>query len=188
MRTYFRLVLALILFASIPAAAQSGSPFPVTLEKQLASRATNFTEVSLDKNMLNFASKFLDGKGGKDGDEAEVKRLISKLDGIYVRTYEFDKPGQYTPEDLEGIRKQFANPVWSSVVRGRSRNGEGDTDVYLKMVNNEIQGMFVLDAEPKELNFVYISGPIRTEDLSELSGNFGIPKVGKLASGKEAGK
>ena len=36
-------------------------------------------------------------------------------------------------------------------------------------------GQAILDAEPKELDFVYISGPIRPEDLKDLSGNFGIP-------------
>jgi hypothetical protein len=177
MRIYFRLALALIFFGSLSAIAQNSSPFPVTLEKELASRATNFTEVSLDKNMLNFASKFLNGK---DGDDAEVKRLISKLDGIYVRTYEFDKSAQYTAQDLDVIRKQFTGSIWSSMVRSRSRSGEGDTDIYVKLVNNEIQGMFILNAEPKELDFVYISGPIRAEDLSELGGNFGVPKLGKF--------
>jgi hypothetical protein len=182
-RLLLALVTSLLLAWPLSAASQSSSPFPVTLEKDLAARAVNFTEVSLDKNMLAFASKFLDSK---KSDDAQVRRLIEKLDGIYVRTYEFDKAGQYSEAELEAIRHQFSSPVWSAMVRGRSRGADGDTDIYVKLVNNEIQGMFILNAEPKELDFVYISGPIRPEDLSELSGNFGVPKLGK--TGKESDK
>ena len=65
------------------------------MEKELAARASDVTEVTLDKNMLGFASKFMNGK---DKDEAAVRQLIQGLDGIYVRSYEFDKEGQYSME------------------------------------------------------------------------------------------
>src|SRR5271170_4237648 len=60
--------------ASAPSGGQaSGLPLPPPVEKELASRAANVTEVTLGKNMLAFASKFM---GDKDDDEAETKRLI----------------------------------------------------------------------------------------------------------------
>jgi Domain of unknown function (DUF4252) len=162
---------ASVLGAGLPAAAQSPqAPFPVTLEKQLAERASNYTEVSLDKKMLVFASRFMNDK-----DDEEGKRIVEKLNGVYVRSYEFDKPGQYTAADLDAVRRQFDSPEWSSLVKTRSRDGSDDADIYMKVVNDEVEGMFILDAESKELNFVYISGPIRPEDLKDLSGNFGIP-------------
>ena len=71
--------LLLLLFAA-PVFAQT-PPFPVTLEKQLAERASNYTEVTLDRRMLDFASKFMNKE-----DDAEGKRIIEKLNGIYVRT------------------------------------------------------------------------------------------------------
>lgn len=164
-------VLGLGSLAVLPAAAQtSPSPFPVTIEKQLATRASDYTEVTLDRKMLDFASHFM-----KNEDDAEGKRIIAKLNGIYVRTYEFDKPGQYTPEDLEAIRRQFQSSEWNPIVRERSKNATDDSDIYMKVVNGEIQGMFILNAEAKELNFVYIDGPIHPEDLADIGGNFGIP-------------
>jgi hypothetical protein len=157
--------------AVIPAAGQSSQqPFPVVLEKQLAERASNYTEVSLDRKMLDFASRFMNDK-----DDAEGKRIVSKLNGVYVRSYEFDKPGQYTAADLDAVRKQFDTAEWSVLVKTRSKNASDDADIYMKLVNGDVQGMFILDAESKDLNFVYISGPIRPEDLKDLSGNFGIP-------------
>jgi hypothetical protein len=157
--------------AALPAAAQSSQPpFPVTLEKQLAERAANYTEVTLDRKMLDFASHFMNDK-----DDAEGKRIVEKLNGVYVRSYEFEKPGQYTAADLEAVRKQFDTPEWTTLVKTRSKDATDDADIYMKLVNGEVQGMFILNAEPKELNFVFISGPIRPEDLQDLSGNFGIP-------------
>ena len=51
---------AAIAAMGLPVAAQSSeAPFPVTLQKQLAERAANYTEVSLDKKMLAFASRFM---------------------------------------------------------------------------------------------------------------------------------
>ncbi|HEY6448411.1 MAG TPA: DUF4252 domain-containing protein [Acidobacteriaceae bacterium] len=177
----FAAALAVLSGASaLSAAAQTTQPpFPVTIEKQLATRASEYTEVTLDRKMLDFASHFMNNE-----DDAEGKRIVAKLNGVYVRTYEFDKPGQYTPEDLDAIRRQFQTAEWSPMVKERTKNGSDDSDVYMKLVNGEVQGMFVLNAEPKELNFVYIDGPIRPEDLSDISGNFGIPAVGAKAGTK----
>jgi len=164
--------IVILMFPLLGAGQSEQSPFPEALGKQLAARASNYTEVTLDRNMLQFASRFMD-----KGEDAEGKRIISKLNGVYVRTYEFDKEGEYTPADLENIRRQFQGPEWSSLVRSRSKNASDDSDVYMKMVNGEVQGMFVLNAESRELDFVYISGPIRPEDLKDISGNFGIPAI-----------
>jgi len=163
------------LLLTLPAVAQDVQPnFPVALDKKLAARASDVNEVTMNKTMLKFASQFLDSK---DKNDAQAQRLIQNLNAIYVRSYEFSEPGQYTPEDLKTIRQQFLGPDWNPMVKVRSKKGEGDTDVYVKMVGNEVKGMFVLDAEPKELDMVYISGSIRPEDLKELSGNFGVPNL-----------
>lgn len=171
--------LAWALLTAVPAIAQgtqqSGFPvLPAGLEKQLAARASNVSEVTLNKNMLNFGSQFLDSK---KNDDRQAKNLIQKLNAIYVRDYEFEQPGAYTAEDLKTIRRQFLGPEWSPMVQERSKKGGDNTDVFVKLVNGEIHGMFVLDAEPKELSLVYISGTINPQELGKLSGNFGIPKI-----------
>jgi hypothetical protein len=168
-------LLALGGLLTLPVVAQDIQPnFPVALDKKLAARASDVNEVTMNKTMLKFASQFLDSKEKND---AQAQRLIQNLDAIYVRNYEFSEPGQYEPDDLKTIRQQFLGPDWNPIVKVRSKKGEGDTDVYVKMVGNEVKGMFVLNAEPKELDMVFISGSIRPEDLKQLSGNFGIPNM-----------
>lgn len=172
--------IAAVLLATIaavaPALAQiapSPIPLPPALEKELSAHASDVTEVTLGKNMLGFAAKFMD----KGGDDATTKQLIQNLDGIYVRSYEFDKEGQYSIDQIEQLRKSFETPEWSPIVHVRERGSGETTDVLMKMVNGESRGMFVLSAEPKELTIVLILGPIRMEDLGRLRGISGLGGV-----------
>lgn len=144
---------------------------PAPVEKDLAARAANVTEVTLGKNMLEFAAKFMKDK---DGNDAATRQLIMGLDGIYVRDYEFEKPGEYSMENVEQIRQAFNTPEWSSMVRERERKTGESTDVMVKLVNGESRGLFVLSAEPKELAVVLILGPIRMDDLNKVMGMSGV--------------
>jgi hypothetical protein len=153
------------------------------VQKELAARASDVTEVTLGKDMLGFAAKFMDKN---DKDQAAVKQLIEGLDGIYVRDYEFDKEGQYSMDDVAKVRQAFGGPEWSPLVHTREHNGAETTDVLMKMVNGEPQGIFVLDAEAKELTIVLILGPIRMDQLSELQGLSGLSKLGNVDLGQKS--
>ena len=176
--------IAAVVFAmtalAVSAAAQNSLPLPSPVEKELAARASNVTEVTLGKNMLGFAAKFMNGK---DQDQAATRRLIEGLDGIYVRDYEFDKEGQYSMVDIEKLRQYFETGDWTPIVRERDKKSGETTDVMMKMVNGETHGMFVLDAEPKELSIVLILGPVKMDDLSKLSGLGGLGMLGDIDSG-----
>ena len=153
-------------------------PLPPAVEKELAARASDMTEVTLGKNMLAFASKFMNGK---DQDEAATRALITGLDGIYVREYEFDKEGQYSMDEIEQPRKYFETSEWTPIVRERERKSGETTDVMVKLVNGESHGMFILTAEPKELTIVLILGPIKMEDLGKLKGLSGLGSLGDIS-------
>jgi hypothetical protein len=163
-----------------PAVAQNSPlPLPSAAEKELAARASNVTEVTLGKNMLAFAAKFMNGK---DQDEAATRRLIEGLDGIYVRDYEFDKEGQYSMVDIDKLRQYFETGEWTPIVRERDKKSGETTDVMMKVVNGETRGMFILDAEPKELSIVLILGPVNIDDLHKLSGLGGLGMLGDIGS------
>ena len=63
----------------------------------------------------------------------------------------------------------------------KSTKGE-NSEVYLLKHGDEIGGLVVIAAEPKELTIVHIDGPINPEELSELGGHMGIPKISKDGS------
>jgi hypothetical protein len=174
---------ALLAAAGLAAAAraQQNSPLPLppAVEKELAARASNVTEVTLGKNMLGFAAKFMNGK---DQDEAATRHLVENLDGIYVRNYEFDKDGQYSMEEIDKLRTYFETGEWTPIVRSRERKSGETTDVLLKMVNGETRGMFILSAEPRELSIVLILGPVNMDDLAKLRGINGLGMLGDMES------
>jgi hypothetical protein len=177
------LVLGMATWAAPAFAQTSLLPLPPAVEKDLAARASDVTEVTLDKNMLGFAAKFMDRK---DKDQDSVRQLIQGLDGVYVRSYEFDKEGQYSMEEIDSLRKTFETPEWSPMVRERERKTGETTDVLVKLVNGEPHGMFILTAEPKELTIVLIMGPIRLDQLGELSGIAGLGSLGDVAGNNGA--
>lgn len=168
-----------------PLMAQAGASLPPSppVEKELAAHAANVTEVTLGKDMLGFASKFMNGK---QGDDAEAQQLIQGLDGIYVRNYEFAKEGDYTPEQVEQLRQYFETSAWTPLVRDRESKNRESTDVMVKMVNGESRGMFILSVEPKEISIVLILGPIRMDQLGALKGLGGLGALGSVTNSPAA--
>ncbi len=179
----FTITLAALLLAAAPLAQRARAqatqlPAPPPIEKELAARASDVTEVTLGKDMLAFAAKIMNGK---DKDDASTRQLIEGLEGIYVRDYEFDKPGEFSAEEVEQLRKYFETSEWSSLVKERERKTGESTDVMVKLVNGESHGMFILDVEPKELTIVLILGPIHMDDLGKLKGVGGLSVLGDVA-------
>jgi len=162
--------------ASAPAFGQNPRLKINNLEK-LSSKAAEVIDVTLDGSLLKLASKFISPEEGED--EAEVKELIKDLKGIYVKSFEFDKEGEYSEADVESIRTQLSAPAWSRIVGVRSKDDKENAEVYL-MTEGEaknILGLAIITAEPKELTVVNIVGPIDLEKLGALEGKMGIPRM-----------
>jgi hypothetical protein len=83
------------------------------LEK-LASKAAEVVDVTLDQSMLQLAARFMSDRRSQD--EAEARELIKQLKGVYVKSFEFDKEGEYSLSDVEAIRTQLHAP-WSRIAR-----------------------------------------------------------------------
>jgi hypothetical protein len=141
---------------------------------QLAEKADEVANITLDRKMLKFAAKFM--AMDKDEDDAEARQLISKLNGIYVRTLEFKEPRTFSDADVEPIRAQLRGPEWSHIVDVNSKTEKSKVDIYIKTVNDQTMGMVILAQEPTSLAFIDLDGAINPDDLDKLSGNFGIPK------------
>ena len=179
------LLVGLALFCmALPAAAQDARLKLEHLEK-LNAKAAEVTSVTLDGSMLQLAAKFMD-LDKDDPESGQVKELIKKLKGIYIKSFEFEQPNQYSFADVEEIRMQLAAPGWSKIVESRNKRANENDEIYvLKDAHNNIAGIAILVAEPKELTVVNIVGPVDLDKLSALDGKFGIPEnKGKDHSGK----
>ena len=145
------------------------------LEK-LASKAAEVVDVTLDQPMLQLAARFMSDERSKD--EAQAREMIKQLKGVYVKSFEFDKEGEYSLSDVEAIRTQLHAP-WSRIVDVRSKRDGENAEVYLMNggPDNQISGLAIIAAEPKELTVVNIVGPIDVDRLIELEGRLGVPRL-----------
>ena len=146
---------------------------PPGVEK-LSAKAKETVEVNMEGPMLKWASKFL---SAEDPEEKKAAKLVENLKGIYVRSFEFTEEGAYTAAEVEALRAQFRSPEWSRVVGVRSENDGDNVDVFFHMENEKVAGIVIIAAEPRELTFVNILGPLEVDQLADLGGEFGIPKL-----------
>lgn len=166
-------ILIATLFAvvvALPASAQKiNLDFP-----GLAEKATETVDVTLDSSMLQFAAKFLD-----DDADREAREMVKKLEGIYVRSYGFEREGMYDTNVIQKVRAQLG-PQWKKIVNVSKRGKQAENvEIYTDMRNGGVFGLVIISAEPKELTIVNLVGPIDIDKLSNLEGQFGIPKVSK---------
>src|SRR5215471_3684729 len=169
-----RKTLLWIALATLPVAARAQDfKIPPDVEK-LSAKAKETVEVTMDGPMLKWASKFL---SAEDPEEKKCAELVANLRGIYVRSFEFDKDGAYTSAEVDALRATVRAPGWSRVVGVRSERDGDNVDVFFKLENDKMAGIIITAAEPRELTFVNIVGPLEVDQLADLGGEFGIPKL-----------
>jgi hypothetical protein len=160
-----------LILISAAAAQQPNGVLQFDWDK-LAAKAVGKTDINLDGAMLQMGSGFLSQAGG---DAAKLKQVVQGLKGVYVKTFEFDKEGQYSEADVNALRSQLRSPEWSTIVDSKEKHES--SAIYMKSDGKQVQGLVIISAEPKELTVVQILGSIDPSMLSELGGKMGIPKM-----------
>lgn len=168
-----KLSMLILLFAFSGFLQAQDMKLPPGVEK-LSAKAKETVEVNMEGPMLKWASKFL---SAEDPEEKKAAKLVENLKGIYVRSFEFTEEGAYTAAEVEALRAQFRSPEWSRVVGVRSEHDGDNVDVFFRMENEKVAGIVIIAAEPRELTFVNILGPLEVDQLADLGGEFGIPKL-----------
>ena len=164
----FIITLALTLTVAVPVSAQRiNLDFP-----GLADKAEEVVDVTLDANMLRLAAKFL---SGHNSDERAIRDMINGLEGIYVRSYEFAKAGEYDPSLIDRVKSQLG-ASWKPLVTVRSKTKE-NVNIMADMRGDKVVGLVIIAAEPREFTIVNIQGTIDIDRLADLSGQFGIPEI-----------
>lgn len=167
------LAVLLIIMPPVVAKAQDSRIQMSSLDR-LAAKASQTVDVNIDERLMKMAAKLF---SDSDADEREVKKLITGLKGIYVKSFEFETDGQYVAADIEPIRTQLRGSGWTRMVNVTSKK-EGTVEVYLQFAGEQVNGLAVLVTDDKELTVVNLVGPVNLDKLAELEGNLGIPELG----------
>ena len=165
-------VLFFLLVGSTAAQAQ-GPKLQMDQLDFLANKASETVDVKLDERLMQTTAKFFSGK-----DDADIKEALKGIKGIYVKSFSFEKEGEYSQVEVDSIVSQLHGSTWSKILSVKSRKSGDNIEVYLNMVGEQITGLAVLSIEPKEFTVVNIVGPIDLDKLSKLEGQFGVPDLG----------
>ncbi|MET0647124.1 MAG: DUF4252 domain-containing protein [Pyrinomonadaceae bacterium] len=179
--TSFALTLSLL--TPVAAGGQDATVVPPPGLEKYEAVATDSVEVTIDDRLLRLAAGAL---SDRKPDERAVKALVAGLKGVYVRAFKFDREGVYQPAEVEALRGRFRAPEWSRVVGVRSKKyNSGNVDVFLSSAGEQLKGVAVVIAAPRELVYVHVSGDIDIERLRELEGRFNVPRLELYTEGKE---
>jgi len=155
---------ALMLLVSTNGFGQSFQ-IPDRIEK-LGAKAKDSVNITLDGPLLQLAGQFM------GANEQSIKAIISSLKAIHVRTFEFDRGGEFSDADIEPVRTQLRSG-WARIID--MKDGDERVEVYVKQDKEKLGGLVLLATERKELSIIHIDGPIDLRQLSQLSGHLGIP-------------
>ncbi|HYO80504.1 MAG TPA: DUF4252 domain-containing protein [Bryobacteraceae bacterium] len=147
------------------AAAAFGQQIDLSKLEHLASKAKESTNVSLDPEKLKMASGLL-------GESGDAKNLVLSMQGVHVRTFEFERPGEFSSADLEPIRSQLKGPNWSRIVDVKSKDEA--VEIWFYMTNGRMGGMTLIAAEARELSVINIVGALDMQSLGQLTRQLGL--------------
>lgn len=179
----FRSVILMCALLALPALACAADPGRLQLPdfSALSKKATQSVDISLDPSLLHLASGVINSNSGGNG--AAVNDLIQGLKGIYVHSYTFDKPGEYSKADVKAILAQLLAPGWQPIVSTHDLKQGADVDIYIRRSGNHTDGVAIIASQPLQLTVVNIVGEIDLAKLARLQGQFGVPRVGLTVGG-----
>ena len=167
-------IATILLAATLTPMFAQGIKMPANLDK-LAAKAEETVDVTLDGSMLRLVGGFLNSK---DKDVSKARNLVSGLQSITVKSFQFAREGQYDPADVDAVRAQVQSAPWSRIVGVHSKKDGDNVDVFFKDGGNgSLGGIVVIAADPKELTIVSIVGTLDPSQLADLGGQFGIPRL-----------
>ncbi|HEY7855345.1 MAG TPA: DUF4252 domain-containing protein [Terriglobales bacterium] len=173
----FGLAVPILLILMSPLAGQQGvaaSPGRIQLTFDgLNRRAAGVNEITLDGAMLQLGIRML----STSESDAQARAVLSRLKGVYIKSFRFEGEGRYSDSDLASVRRQLDGPGWAHIMSVHSRPDRQDVDVFVMSDGKGVEGMAIIVACPTELRVVNLVGPVDPAELSRLGGHFGIPQV-----------
>jgi hypothetical protein len=170
-RTSFYFALALTALTPTAAIAQVAQRLQLDFLNRLSSQAKETVDVTIDPAMIQQALGLLGGD--KVRDDPSVKSMLSGIQGIYVKVFEFEKEGVYSAGDVDRVRAQLKDSRWKRTVSVQSKTEQ--VEVYMWNEGDVPGGIAVIVAEPRELVVVNVVGKVDFRILGALSGMMGIP-------------
>ena len=152
-------------FPLLAGAAEPTGRLDLPSFSHLQSKASEVVDITLGTWPLALASKFMEAD---DAESREIKKLISGIKSIVVRSYEFDADHAYSKEDVDTVRAQLAAPGWTQLAQVRKQKQVQEVDVYAALDDDRITGFAIIASEPRKFTILNVVGAIDLEQIAKL--------------------
>ncbi len=153
---WFRLAVAAMLLTG----AASAQWIKLDLDN-LAERAKEKVEVDLDSNMIQ---QF--GGLAKSQMPEQFRPLLDNIRSLSVRVLDFAESGQYSPSDLDGIRKQVRGNGWSRMIN--IKDGKQTVEAHVFRPSGQMEGLVLIVGDVKQIVVVAAEGSIDLTNLQAM--------------------
>jgi hypothetical protein len=137
----------------------------------LRRNAAESVDISLGSLPLHLARAFADSQV-----DAQTKDLLKTVQGVYVRSYEFDSDFAYPLATIEQIRAQLSREGWSPLVQVKEKD-QRNVDISVALDGDQVRGVAIVATEPREFTIVNIVGAIDVKRIGQLQEQLGLPKI-----------
>ncbi len=152
-------------FPLLAAAAEPTGQLNLPSFSHLQSKATEVVDVTLGTWPLALASKLMEAD---DPESIEMKKVISGIKSIAVRSYEFDHDFVYSKADVDAVRAQLAAPGWTQLAQVRKHKQAQEVDVYVALDDDRATGFAIIASEPRKFTILNIVGAIDLDQIAKL--------------------
>jgi hypothetical protein len=122
--------------------------------------------INLGGTMLGFVGMM------SSADSPETSELISKLKGIRVQIYSMDEDASAAKDQFGKTRKGLKSSGWEPVVQ--INEDDEQVLVYMKMEDDNMEGMTVMVVDDEEAVFVNIIGQLNPAELGKVMESFDV--------------
>ncbi len=140
----------------------------------LAKKATEAVDITLDGDMLKSASHLMGAGGHHNAGGGDLTDVVDGLKAVTVRSFTFDKPDMYSEKEVAGVLAQVDAPGWKKIISVREKNEH--VEIHMRE-NSADGGLLIVSEEPEELTIVNIAGKINLDQLRQLQGHMGVPNM-----------
>jgi hypothetical protein len=149
----------------LAAAAEPTGRLDLPSFSHLQSKASEVVDITLGTWPLALASKLMEAD---DPESVEMKKVISGIKSIAVRSYQFDADFAYSKEDVDTVRAQLAAPGWTQLAQVRKQKQAQEVDVYAMLDDQRITGFAIIASEPRKFTILNVVGAIDLEQIAKL--------------------
>ena len=141
----------------------------------LKDKAAKSVDITIGSSVLGFMGWMMHGD---DKDTVELKKTLTGLKSVQIRSYQFTSDFAYSRADVDAVRSQLSGPGWSQLIKVHDQHKSEDVDIYIALDKQTIRGLAIIAANRREFTILNIVGSVALEQVARLRETFGVQGAG----------